>query len=277
MNKHSIVKTALGVGLMAASLTASAGALHSFTTPMMYYKVDGAKVYYTAFIPSGVGVGGFQGAGGVVVLDLYASGTVSSWNYGIGAAATAAAANAGAAWSLMAAQTSVKVVGYPVTSTSVTNASFASDFFSFGDTQSVTLQFVSTPVISSQACNVTFTASINSDDYLVFSGFVAQPSGWPTTGAGSVKYRTVSGTATSDTASYVSSDWNASNFSVSRAFSTFGAYTFVSGAAYSDSVSTFAASSLTKANLCVGAVTAKTALNSSGTTIGGKAGMMRLW
>lgn len=272
MNKHSIIKTALGTGLMAASLAASAAAIHSFTTPMMYYKLDGAKINYIAFVPSGP-YSGFQGASGVIMLELYNSGTVSTWNFAMGGAATVAAA-AGAAWTAAADIADIEVKGYPITSTSASDVSFADDYFSFGDTSGVKLSFFQVPTISSQACNVSFSATINTDDYLQFDSFSIQPANWPSA-SDSVSYRTKSGTVASDTASYASVAWNGSNFSATQAFSTFGAFS-IPGAAQG-SAATYAASSLTKANLCTNAYTAKNALNSAGTTIGGKTGMMRLW
>lgn len=285
MNKHSIVKTTLGVGLMAASLAASAAAIHSFTTPMMYYKLNGAAVTYVAFVPSGP-YSGFQGASGVIMLDLYNSGTVSTWNYAMGGAATVAAANAGAGWTDGAA-ISFSAPGYPVTSAATVEfAMAAANALSLGDTQSISLSFIQTPVISSQACNVTFHASINSDDYLQFTNFTIRPSGWVTDASANytVHYRSKSGTATSDITTFANkAGWEGSNFSVTRDIKTFGAYTLAMGGATSDysaaasTLTSVAASQVTKGNLCTAVYTAKNALNSSGSTIGGKAGLMRLW
>jgi hypothetical protein len=275
MNKHSIIKTALGTGLLAASLAASAAAIHSFTTPMMYYKLDGAKVTYVAFVPSGP-YSGFQGSSGVIMLELYNSGTVSTWNYAMGGAANIAAA-AGQGWTAGADIDGISAHGFPVTSDSAgagPTFSWSDSYFSLGDTAAIELSFLQTPVISSQACNVSFTASINDEDYLQFNNFSIQPSNWPTASA-SVSYKSKSGTNTADTAAYASNLWNGSNFSATQPFSTFGAFS-VPGAAQG-SGATYAASSITKANLCTNAYTVKNALNSSGTTIGGKAGMMRLW
>lgn len=266
MNTHSVIKTALGAGLMAASLAASA-AIHSFTQPMIYYKVTGAAVNYFAFMPA-------QPFGapipGVVMLDLYNSGSVSSWHYAVGPA-PAASDQAGRGWS-NAAALSVTQSGYPVSSTSASQT-LASALFSFGDTASITLSFVQNPTISSQACNVSFVASIDTNDYLLFTNFTIQPSGFPTA-SDSVSYRTKSGSAASDTASVASDVWNSSNFSATGAFFTFSAYSIP---AAGNATQTVAVSSLTKANLCTAAYTAKNSLNSAGTTLGGKAGLMRLW
>jgi hypothetical protein len=72
-----------------------------------------------------------------------------------------------------------------------------------------------------------------------------------------------------------STAWNAANFSASSNFQSYAAYSLTTGA--DNGTQTIATSNLVKANLCTNAYTAKNALNSAGTTIGGKAGMMRLW
>lgn len=282
MNKHSIIKTALGTGLMAASLAASAAAIHSFTTPMAYYKLDGAKVNYVAFVPSGPQTG-FQGAAGVIMLELYNSGSVSTWNFAMGGAPTNAS-GAGAAWT-DGAGVSFTAPGYPITSANTIEYSVAANNFSFGDTQTISLEFTQAPVISSVACNVTFAASIGTDDYLQFKNFTVQPAFWSdvtktfgtaatnnlkATGVVTYSGGTVTGTIASDT-------WNSPNFSATSRFSGTISVPVATGGNVVSSMQTFGASSITKANLCTNAYTAKNALNSAGSTIGGKEGMMRLW
>lgn len=282
MSNHSLVKAGLCVGLMAASLGAVAGDRHTFAEPMIYYKVTGAAVNYVAFIPS------MQGTG-VLMLDLYQSGTSSSWAYAAAAAVNAAAG--GAAWSVSASNStdsnnagSFTVKYYDVlgntsgvnwgTTSSGVSTDFSSSWYG-GDTQTVSLEFTQAQTISSQACDVSFGASLNTDDYLVFAGFTMRPGSAYPSASDSVSWRTKSGTSTSDYASIGSAAWNASNFSATSAFPTFSAFSIP--AANGGAGQTVAASVISKANLCVGNYTAKAALNAAGGFIGAKAGLMRLW
>lgn len=289
MSKHSLVKAGACVGLMAASLGAGAVDLHSFAEPMIYYKVSGAAVNYIAFVPSSLGTG-------VLMLDLYQSGTVSTWAYAAGAVTDSSAG--GIKWSVGlsrgAATNDFTFAGASVdplgTSTTVTvgNATLAASTTVFsstwygGDTSSISAQFTQAQTISSQVCNVSFAASIGTDDYLVFNGFSMRPdsnypSGWSVASdSPKVTWRTASGTTASDTSTMSATAWNAVNFSATMAFPTFSAFTVQTGSA-TGNTATYAASVLSKANLCVGAYTAKAALNAAGGFIGAKAGLMRLW
>ena len=280
MKHHAIVKTALGVGLMAASLSASAAALHTFTQPSIYYKTEGAKVNYVAFIPSGTLA--YQGGNGVVMLELYNSGTISTWNYAVAAKPTNAT-DAGAGWTNLsgsvigsAGPVSMSAVNYPISSVAAGYITMAQDFWSLGQTGAISAAFAQPQTISSVACNVTFQALANTDDYLVFTNFTIRPDTWQTSAVANVSYKKASsGALTAGTSSIGSVAWNAANFSASSSFPTFSAYSLTAGTG--SVAETIAASNLTKANLCTSVYTAKNALNSSGTTIGGKAGMMRLW
>lgn len=259
MSKHSLVKTSLGVGLMAASLGASAAEIHSFAEPMLYYKASGTSVNYVAFVPSLL-------TPAVLYLDLFQSGTISTWAYGVNAAGAGAAAG-GAAWTATGTVSYADIIGNTATT--------ASSTWYGGDTASVSMTFAQTPTISSQACGVSFAVSLGSNDYMQYTNFTIQPADWPTfSGASSVTYRTKSGTTAGDTASLGSAAWNALNASATSAFPTFSAYSI--GTAMSDAA-TYAASRITKFNLCTTAYTAKAALNSAGNMIGGQAGLMRLW
>jgi len=278
MNKHLIVKTTLGVGLMATSLAASA-VLHTFAEPMMYYRADGAKVTYVAFVPSMAGTGNLY-------LELGASGTQSTWAYGLSTGALGAG-NGGSVWSLSGG--SVEFSGFAGGAT-ITGTDSTQTWYG-GNTGTLTASFFMQPTISSQACNVTFNAHINTDDYLMYgatsSGSSApsvtlQPAGWPVMNAvnSQLYYRTASGTSSTDTASYGSAAWNGSNFSTTRAFSTFSNYTLASANLNSSgggSVAVYAPSSLTRANLCAGWWVERDKMNGGSAVLGGKSGMMRLW
>lgn len=278
MSKHSIVKTGLGVGLMAASLGAMAD-LHTFAEPMIYYKVNGSAVNYVAFVPS-------MGSTNVVMLDLYQSGTISSWNYGVNAAAFDAGAG-GTAWSFSFSRSTDTMSGAfqnkyfdglgassgnTYGTTTIGSSTGISSSWYAGNTGAISFAFGMNQTVSSQACSVSFVASINSDDYLLFTNFTV--AGLPTA-SDSVSFRTKSGTTASDTASSGSAAWNAVNFSATSTFPTFSAFSIP--AANGGANQTVAASVVTRGNVCQALYTAKNALNSAGGTIGAKSGLMRLW
>lgn len=283
MSNHSIVRAGLGLGLMAASLGASAQ-LHTFAEPMIYYKVNGSAVTYVAFLPK-------IDDAAVVVIDLYQSGTISTWAFGIGAAPDAAAG--GALWSYSASNSTQSNnagsftnkfyngvgqssgVNWGTTSTGVSQN--ASSSWYGGDTQSVSMAFAQDFTISSQVCNVTYTVNIGTDDVMRYVGFNVAASGFQTA-SDSVSWRTKSGTSATDTASSGSAAWNAlANFSVTRAFPTFTFSAFSIPNAANGATQTVAATGLTKGNLCTNVYTNKNALNSAGNVIGGATGLIRLW
>lgn len=279
MSKHSIVKTGLGVGLMAASLGAMAD-MHTFAEPMIYYKVNGAAVNYVAFVPS-------MGSANVVLLDMYQSGTISSWNYGVNNASIDAGAG-GTAWSFLFSRTTDTQLsaafqnkyfdglgnssGNTYGSTTIGSSTQISSSWYGGNTGAVSHAYSMVQTVSSQACSVSFVASINTEDYLLFTNFTV--AGLPTA-SDSVSFRTKSGTSASDTASSGSAAWNAVNFSATSTFPTFSAFSIP--AAAGGALQTIAASVVTRGNVCNSVYTAKNALNSAGGTIGAKAGLMRLW
>jgi hypothetical protein len=148
-----------------------------------------------------------------------------------------------------------------------------------GGTASQTLAFIQPTTISSQACNVTFVASLGTDDYLQFpsGNFVVAPADFPTISAGSAFYRISSGTSTSNISSVGSAVWNAlSNaYKATTSLPTFSAVS--SGTISTDAAAFLANSAFTRFNVCTTAMTKRTALNEAGGSIGAKAGMMRLW
>jgi len=276
MSKHSVIKTSLGIGLMAASLGASSADLHTFAEPVLYYKVNGNIVNYTAFVPS------MTTSAGVLLLEMYQSSTISTWAYGLGGTVNAAAGGAG--WSFSGAAdaatgsvqfSTLNAAGIGSSEVDSTNAaSFSSSWYG-GDTAGLKLSFTQQGTVSSVACDVTFSATLDTNDYMQYASFSVQPDTWTDNSAtDDVYWRTKTGTTASDTASVGSAAWNAKNFSATSSFYTFSAFSIpIAGAAGN----TVAASAITKANLCTNLYTAKNALNSAGNIIGGKSGLMRLW
>lgn len=272
MSKHSVVKAGLGLGLMAASLGVSAQT-HTFAEPMIYYKVNGSAVNYVAFLPNAQD-------SAIVMLDLYQSGTISTWAFGVGGAVNNTTAG-GPVWSFGATggdSGSFNNVYYDVLGRAST-ASFAdttgggSSSWYGGGSQALSMAFAQQQTISSQACNVTFGVDIGTDDYMRYGAFTISPSGWPTASA-AVSFRTKSGATASDTDSMASGAWNGLNFSATSAFPTFSAYSVPNAAGAGNTV---AASAITKGNLCTSIYTTKSALNAAGNVIGATTGLMRLW
>jgi hypothetical protein len=284
MIKHTAIQAGIGIGLMAASFGASAD-LHTFGQPAVYYKINGAAVNYTAFLPSGS-----SATDSPIMLDMLQSGTVSTWAYAMGGVlgvlspgstatgtfSTGASstcgiyyhsnAAGGLAWRATGVLTSLALAGG-------TSTVSVSTYFG-GDTQALSLSFLQTPTISSQACNMSFYAKLDSDDYLQFTNVTVRPDNWPSA-TDSVSYRTKSGTTASDTASIASAAFNAYNAASTSSFYTFSAWSVpVAGAA----ANTVAVSLLSAPfGKCNTAATNRTASNAAGNIIGGKGGMMRLW
>lgn len=274
MIKHTAIKAGIGLGLMATSLAAVADP-HSFGIPTIYYKVNGAAVNYAAMIPNGN-----QATSSVIMLDVLQSSTISTWAYAVGGAlgspnSLATATNSFASYSNLAGGVAWKASGTishltPVGSTST----IASSSFYGGDTNTLSLSFTQQVTASSQACNMTFSAQMNTDDYLVFSNVTIQPNGWPTA-TDNVSYRTKSGTLATDTVLIASNVFNAYNGTTTSSFYTFSAWSVPNAAGGAGN--TVAASSITNFNKCYVGANARTATNSAGNTIGGKGGLMRLW
>ncbi len=286
MIKHMAIKAGIGLGLMAASLGASAD-LHTFGKQSIYYKVTGSRVDYAAFLPSGN-----QATDTVIMLDVLQSSTISTWNYAVGGAL--ALANAGAdSTKTGSVSTSTGSTSYitgfsgPAGGQVWRGTGVLSSFdaqgvlgtvtvstYYGGDTRALSLSFTEVVTASSQACNMTFHASLNTDDYLQFTNVTVSPSGWPAA-TDSVSYRTKSGTTASDTASIGSAAFNAYNAASTSSFYTFTVWTVpIVGAA----ANTVAVSALSGPfSKCNAPAVARTATNSAGNTIGGKGGMMRLW
>jgi len=276
MIKHTAIKAGVAIGLMAASLGANSADLHTFAGTSIYYKLNGAAINYTAFLASGL-----VASDSVIMLDVLQSGTVSTWAYGIGGVigngqTPAASTLVGTGMSSSpAGGIGLRATGVITYITPAgTSGTTATTTFYNGDTQSLKLSFTMQPTVSSQACNMSFSAVMDTDDYLQFASLSVQPSNWPAA-TGDVYYRTKSGTTASDTASIASNVFNAYNASTTSSFYTFSAWTIpIAG----NATNTVAASVLTGGfSKCATAATNRTASNSAGNVIGGKGGMMRLW
>lgn len=206
------------------------------------------------------------------MLELYNSGTVSSWHYGLGGSITDSD-NGGRLWSISAASTAVSAIAFPISSLAANTANtLSTQTWYGGDTGEVSLPFTQNRTISSVACGLTFNAVANTDDYLEFpsNSMTVKPDFWSNVATASADVSYSGGTLDKGS-------WNAPNFSATSGFA--GTISVVGAIAGTQTATlmTYAASSITKANICTSMYTAKNALNSSGATIGGKAGMMRLW
>ncbi|MBS4096882.1 MAG: hypothetical protein KGZ83_08630 [Sulfuricella sp.] len=280
MIKHTAIKAGIGLGLMAASMGVSAD-LHSFGKSSIYYKVSGTRVDYAAFLPSGN-----QATDTVIMLDVLQSSTISTWNYAVGGAlgAPVSSTNTGsvstsANWIGSYSGTAGGQVwrGTGVLSSfdaqAVMGTVSVSTYYG-GDTRALSLSFTELVTASSQACNMTFSAQFNTDDYLQFTNLTISPSGWPAA-TGNVVWRTKSGTSASDTASIDSAVFNAYNAVSTSSFATFSAWTIpIAG----NATNTVAVSAISAPfGKCNAAYAMRTDTNKAGSTIGGKGGMMKLW
>lgn len=145
-----------------------------------------------------------------------------------------------------------------------------------GDTQPLSLSFTELVSVSSQACNMSFSAALDTNDYLQFTNVVVQPSNWPSA-TSDVYYRTAAGTVAASTASIASDVFNGYNGSVTKSFNTYSAWTQTNAAASLVNSTFLGTALMSNYNKCVTGYTNRTATNSAGGIVGGKAGMMRLW
>ncbi|MFA7243029.1 MAG: hypothetical protein WC091_23220 [Sulfuricellaceae bacterium] len=272
MYKHAAIKTTAGISLMAMSLGVCAD-LHTFGDAMAYYKVSGASTGYAYFLPSGA-----TATDSVILLDLFQSGTVATWAYAmggsIGAGQVAAPFTTGMSSSPAGGifQKATGVITY-ITPAGISATTSSTSFYN-GDTQELSLSFTQVSTVFSQACNMSFSAKLDTDDYLQFTNLSVLPANWPSA-TDDVYYRTKPGTSASDTASMASNIFNAYNASTTSSFYTFSAWTVpIAG----DAANTFAVSAITGGfSKCNTAANNRTFYNGAGGVVGGKEGMMRLW
>jgi hypothetical protein len=274
---------------------AASAAIHSFATPMIYYKFTTSAQNYAVFMPP---QNMFNFASPILYLDLGASGTAQSWAYGVGNSVAAAAAGGGAAWSASNSISYTNDLGQTV---STANLNWYG-----GDSIAMSLGFTQYVTVSSEACGLSFSASLNSADVLSFASVQILPTDWSSATSNinanvsaAASYAIVTSTAAG---SLYLSTWSKSvpvlNYFSSGAtaslptFAYTGAYVNVysSGGAIATSLAS-SLSALTASiiatgpgsggvanyNKCIPAYTQKSGLNSAGTVIGGQAGMLRLW
>lgn len=197
---HTLLKLGAGIGLMAASATAFAGAfeggaglsLHGFGSGMIYAKAAGLQPLYTAFIPQGN-----QDTDSIVLLELtQGSGTaLGTWQYFI-SNQTLSAASPGMKYVIAVSGSSSGLTGWAFSNSTTTFAgglnvilptTAASSLTFWGpigngsvtggpgaaatSNGEIDLGFsfsTSISASSSATCNVSFNAYVGTDDYMQY-------------------------------------------------------------------------------------------------------------
>lgn len=276
MSKHSLISAGLGLGLMAASMGASAQ-LHTFDYSSMYFgsAVGGQK--YVAFVPTVArGAGASEGAAGVVMLELFqpATGSANTWGFAVAGPVDMAA---GAGYSANTAGVTSTVSGGFFSDAAYTagNGISASDqIFFFGNNEAQKLAFAQNLTLASQGCGVSFSAVIGTNDQLFFNNVEVQPAGsaWQAASATDPVSLTVSSGGANSTTQYAAAVWN----NASATLPTY-AYTNVQIGGIGTAVAGAAGNNMLKArNACVPAYTAR-ALGGGTTITGVPVGMVRIW
>lgn len=267
MSKHSLISTVAGLGLMAASMGASAQ-LHTFDYSMMYYGPATGGGKYVAFVPTVTrGTNADEGSANVLMLEMFqpASGTASTWAYAIGGAVDADA-GAGSATGTGAMQT---------IEWTAQNGVAASGSYYFGNNLAIAMPFIQGVTVSSQACNVTFSANIGTNDQLAFENIVAQPVGLANWASATADVSVSTGTGALAT-TMASTLWNAGASSMS-AYA--GASVTLANLVGSPFAGSSVAAMIAGRNKCVPAYAARA---SSGATVIGPSGpvtlgLVRVW
>lgn len=259
MTYTNLIKTGLGLGLLAVSLGVGSTAMdgkHSFGSASIYVRSSNTGTNYTSFIPSGN-----QSTDSVIVVEHLqgtAATTPMTWSYMVpvttlgglsGAAASAYIPTGSLIGSIFSPSSSTWAIqSGSVTTSTVSMDSFRYDKMGMGWISSTTISIGSTtmtnPVwdiyspiaypfsystsVSSSQCNVTAVAVIDNNDYLQWGGIVAQAVGYASAsspGAAAtdrnVSVVWVSGTkSTSGTSGAGSSSYT--TYTASNYISTFG-------------------------------------------------------
>jgi len=198
--KHTLLKVGAGLGLMAASAVAFAGAstggaplgLHGFGSSMIYAKAAGANPIYAAFIPSGN-----QDTDSIVLLELtQGAGTaLGTWQYFV-SNQTLSAASGGLKYTIAVSGTSSGISGWAFSNSTTSYAgglavilpTVAASSITFwgaignGSTTGgpgaaattngeIDLGFSFSTSLSASAsatCNVSFNAYVGTDDYMQY-------------------------------------------------------------------------------------------------------------
>lgn len=272
MSKHSLIATGLGLGLMAASMGASAQ-LQTFDYSSMYYGAAAGGSKYVSFVPTIVrGAGASDGAAGVVMLELYQplTGSASTWAFALGGAVGSAAGGAGG--------TATRV--YKEISLTAENGLAISADHYLGNVVEISHAFTQLQTVSSQACQVTFAAVIGTNGQLAFKSVEAQPVDF-----NSATADVIITTGTGPAVTISESDWNNASkafplsYAGNSSFAATGLVTAIGSASVAgeSAAKVLAVNSLlTARGRCVPAYTARAA--GSGTTITGDSiGMVRIY
>jgi len=266
MSKHSLISTGLGLGLMAASMGASAQ-MHTFDYSSVYYGSASGGGRYVAFVPTATrgASSASEGASGVLMLDMFqpASGSGSTWAFAIGAGVGPAAG---------LGSTGASGAGLSQSVTWTAGNGLANDqVYYFPNNEAISMAFNQAVTISSQACDVTFAAAIGTNDQLAFNGVQAQPNGLANWSSASADVSVSTGTGV-QAATLAQSAWNAGSGSLS-AYA--GLSVTVSGLAGALAGSQVAAM-ISGRNKCIPAYTARATAGGSIIT-GGSVGLIRIW
>jgi hypothetical protein len=274
MSKHSLISVGLGLGLMAASMGASAQ-LHTFDYSMVYYTAASGGAKYTMFVPTAArAAAGVKAAASVIMLDFFqpSSGTTNSWAFALGGAVNAVAGGAGAN---AGDNSSGQIFG------AANGAKFTETHY-FGDNIAIGQSFLQQQTISSQVCNITFSASIGTNDQLLFNNVNVRGSDFSNTANADVTIFTTGAAPGANVETILQAAWNNQSvtlrtYAASVSFQVSGLATSIS----SGTNSAFAVSSynalVTARNKCVPAYTARAA--GFGTSIDGVTplGMIRVF
>lgn len=175
MRVHSLIKTGLGAGLLAASLgvVSATPNFHSFDYSSIYYTSSTSGVNYNVFVPTAERSGaGISGASGVVMLELYqpGSGSASTWAYAVGNAVSATAA--------IGSDSAGNAVTANYTNYNAASLTVAFAVYPGVQNETVSLSFSQGVTASSQACNVSFSAVVDGNDMLKYNNITVKPNGW---------------------------------------------------------------------------------------------------
>lgn len=274
MSKHSLISTAAGLGLMAASMGASAQ-MHTFDYSMMYFGSAATGGKYVAFVPSMTRDSvATNGSSGVLMLELFqpASGSASTWAYAIGGPVDSVAG---------AGVVSDSGVGLPQTVAWTANNGLAmSQNFYFGNNESIKLGFAQAAVATGTPalnCNVSFTAEIGTNDQLFFKNVAVKPdiTAWASAAAEVSVYSHSS--LTSPTYKIAQTDWEKMS-ATTPLIAGASAKVVGVGAAGTDSViGTDAGALISARNRCVPAYTNRATGGGVTPIVGSGIGFVRIW
>lgn len=309
MNKQLLMKTAVGLGLVAGSLTASATIEGvSFGSPMIFAH-SGSTPYYGLFLPSGS-----NSSDAVVLVEAVQGATSNTWSYVVGAETlgpTTAkfSTDRGAPAGMTGTNLHDVFAGFIPGGGAAGGApsTFSGTMLmpaGLSGAQVITYPFAQTTALTGASsavnCQITFEASINSGEDLFYAVNEMRPQNWgvivPTANAtfamqtGAAASNSWAGTWSDYFGAYngagagnpvtVASVYNASLSGVANA----SAYATISisaggfsGAAGALATSfAFGSIGQQSTNLCFNARRAREGLNNSG-LIGGSAGMIKIW